>query len=113
MHEINQEILTAQMVALTNINKLVIISTAYFVSKKGFHSSGWCKVREHSMKFNEQKCLKHNSCFSCLKTTDHKSESCPDRRECKICRKFHHFNLHPRLDIIKYYQEKKRGPGSQ
>ena len=84
-----------------------------FCEQKGSHSSGWCKVRKHSMKFKEQKCLKHNSCFSCLKTTDHKSESCPDRRECRICKQFHHFNLHPRLDIIKYYQEKKRGPGSQ
>ena len=84
-----------------------------FCEQKGSHSSGWCKVRKHSMKFKEQKCLKHNSCFSCLKTTDHKSDSCPDRRECRLCKKFHHFNLHPRLDIIKFYQDNKRRPGSQ
>ena len=74
---------------------------------------GWCKVRKHSMKVKEQKCLKHNCCFSCLKTTDYKSDSCPDRRECRLCKKYHHFNLHPRLDIIKFYQEEKGNVGRQ
>ena len=77
------------------------------------HCFGWCKVRKHSMKVKEQKCLKHNCCFSCLKTTDYKSDSCPDRRECRLCKKYHHFNLHPRLDIIKFYQEEKGNVGRQ
>ena len=84
-----------------------------FCEKKGSHSSGWCKVSKHSMKFKEQKCLKHNACFSCLRTTDHKSESCPYRQECRICKKFHHFNLHSRSDIISFYQKKKNDNNRQ
>ena len=70
------------------------------------HSSGWCKIKKYSKAYKEGKCLKNNSCFSCLKTTDHKSDSCPFRRECRICKRFHHFNLHPRDEVIKYYQNK-------
>ena len=72
------------------------------------HSTGWCRNRKHTRAYKEGKCLKHNCCFSCLKTTDHKSDSCPNRRECGICRRFHHFNLHPREDVIKYYQNNKK-----
>ena len=72
------------------------------------HSTGWCKIRKYNRAYKEGKCLKHNCCFSCLKTTDHKSDTCPYRRECGICRRFHHFNLHPRDDVIKYYQNKRK-----
>ena len=72
----------------------------------GSHSTGWCKVQKYTKAYKEGKLLKHNCCFSCLRTTDHKADTCPYRKECGICRRFHHFNIHQREDIIKYYKSK-------
>ena len=72
----------------------------------GSHSTGWCKVQKYTKAYKEGKLLKHNCCFSCLKTTDHKADTCPYRKECGICKRFHHFNIHPREDVIRYYKNK-------
>ena len=77
-----------------------------FCEVSGSHSTGWCKVQKYTKAYKEGKLLKHNCCFSCLKTTDHKADTCPYRKECGICRRFHHFNIHPREDVIKYYKNK-------
>ncbi len=63
---------------------------------------------KYTKDFKEEKCKKHNACFSCLRTTEHKSDSCPNRRRCLICSRFHHFNLHTKDEINKYYDNKKK-----
>ena len=77
-----------------------------FCEISGSHSTGWCKVQKYTKAYKEVKLLKHNCCFCCLKTTDHKADTCPYRKECGICRRFHHFNIHSRDDVIKYYKNK-------
>lgn len=70
------------------------------------HGIGFCCCK-YTKDFKEEKCKKHNACLSCLRTTEHKSDSCPNRRRCLICNRFHHFNLHTRDEIAKYYNNKK------
>ena len=79
----------------------------HFCEKTG-HSTGFCKVHKYSKEFKEEKCRKHNACYACLKTTEHKSDACPNRRKCLICGRFHHFNLHARQEIQEYYDKKKK-----
>ena len=43
----------------------------------GSHITGWCKVQIYTKACKEGKLLKHNCCFSCLRTTDHKADTCP------------------------------------
>ena len=78
-----------------------------FCEKIAGHSTGFCRVQKYSKQFKEEKCRKHNACYACLKTTEHKSDACPKRRKCLICSRFHHFNLHARDEIQKYYNKKK------
>ena len=80
-----------------------------FCEIAGSHSTGWCKVQKYTKAYKEGKLLKHNCCFCCLKTTDHKADTCPYRKECGICKRFHHFNIHPREDVIKYYKHLDKG----
>ena len=93
-----------------NINGTQNNRTLYcvFCEISGSHSTGWCKVQKYTKAYKEGKLLKHNCCFCCLKTTDHKADTCPYRRECGICRRFHHFNIHPREDVIKYFKNKSQ-----
>ena len=89
-------------------NDASINKTLYcvFCEISGSHNTGWCKVQKYTKAYKEGKLLKHNCCFSCLKTTDHKADTCPYRKECGICKRFHHWNLHARSDVIKYYKTK-------
>ena len=57
------------------------------------HDSGFCRNKEHTYKFKQEKCRKHNACYCCLRTMEHKAENCPKRRKCLICENFHHFRL--------------------
>ena len=44
------------------------------------HGTGFCGCK-YTKDFKEEKCKKHNACFSCLRTTEHKSDSCPQQKE--------------------------------
>ena len=84
-----------------------------FCEQYGNHSSSWCKIRKHTSKFKESQAIKNKACLSCLRTTDHKSDNCPRRRLCRICNKYHHFNLHSRDEISNYFAKMRQGNPNQ
>ena len=84
-----------------------------FCEQYGNHSSSWCKMKKYTRKFKESQCNKHKACFSCLRTTDHKADNCPRRRICRICNKYHHFNLHGRDEISNYFAKLRKGDNNQ
>ena len=77
------------------------------------HDTGYCKVNSYTREFKEERCRKHHACYGCFKTTDHRIDTCPTRKQCQICAKYHHFNIHSRSDIKRYYEKKNKGKGSQ
>ena len=84
-----------------------------FCEQYGNHSSSWCKIRKYTSKFKESQAIKNKACLSCLRTTDHKSDNCPRRRLCRICNKYHHFNLHSRDEISNYFAKMRQGNHNQ
>ena len=97
-----------QNVSATKVQKFNQNNAFCIFCEKMGHASGFCRVFKYSKVFKEEKCKKHNACFSCLKTTEHKADACPKRQKCLICARFHHFNLHTRQDIQAYYNKKKK-----
>ena len=84
-----------------------------FCEKYGDHDSGFCKVKTFTQKYKEDKCIKHKACLCCLRTTDHMAANCPKRKMCMVCNKYHHFNLHSKLDLNTYYNKKNSAQPSQ
>ena len=102
-----------QNVSGTNVQKFNQNNAFCIFCEITGHSTGFCRVLKYSKEYKEEKCKKHNACYACLKTTEHKSDACPNRRKCLICARFHHFNLHPRQEIQAYYNKKKQKNGQK
>ena len=53
-------------------------------------------------------------CLVCLRVADHKKENCTNKiKECLICKKLHHVNLHKRDDVITAFKKLKEQKASQ
>ena len=77
------------------------------------HDTGFCKIAKYTADFKTQQCQKHNACYMCFKTSEHKASSCPKIMKCLLCPRMHHFNNHTRQEINDYYNKKKKKPTNQ
>ena len=77
------------------------------------HSTSFCALKKYTAQYKEDKCRKHNACYMCFRTTEHRAETCPKKLKCFLCPKTHHFNMHPREQILAYYAKNKRNPKKQ
>ena len=74
------------------------------------HNTSFCAFKKYTAQYKEDKCRRHNACYMCFRTTENRAESCPKRLKCFLCPKAHHFNMHPREQILAYYANNKRNP---
>ena len=78
-----------------------------FCEMKG-HFANWCKNKNHSHDFKISQVKKQTACLACLRTSGHRADKCPYKKECPICGKWHSLFLHTGEDIAHHF-EKKRG----
>ena len=71
------------------------------------HSTGFCRIGRYTAKYKNDQCNKHNACYMCFQTTEHKASTCPKTMKCLLCTKMHHFNNHTRAEINEYYKKQK------
>ena len=72
------------------------------------HNTGYCKAGKHTANFKADQCKKHNACFMCFRTTEHKASTRPRQMKCLLCPKTHHFNNHTRSEINNYHSKNKK-----
>ena len=77
------------------------------------HDTGFCRVSKYTAEYKTQQCQKHNACYMCFKTGEHKANTCPRIMKCRLCPRMHHFNNHTRKEIDEYYKKKKKKPNGQ
>ena len=77
------------------------------------HDTGFCKIAKYTADYKTQQCQKHNACYMCFKTSEHKANTCPKIIKCLLCPRMHHFNNHSRQEINEYYNKKKRKQAKQ
>ena len=41
------------------------------------HNTTHCTIKKYTAQYKENKCKKHNACFMCFRTTEHKAQTCP------------------------------------
>ena len=77
------------------------------------HDTGFCRIAKYTAEYKTQQCQKHNACYMCFKTGEHKANTCPRIMKCNLCSRMHHFNNHTRKEIDDYYKKKKKKPNGQ
>ena len=77
------------------------------------HDTGFCRIAKYTAEYKTKQCQKHNACYMCFKTSEHKANTCPRIMKCKLCPRMHHFNNHTRKEIDDYYKKKKKKPNGQ
>merc|ERR1711989_306904 len=46
------------------------------------HDTGFCKIAKYTADYKSQQCQKHNACYMCFKTSEHKANTCPKIMKC-------------------------------
>ena len=46
------------------------------------HDTGFCKISKYTADFKSKQCQKHNACYMCFKTSEHKENTCPKIMKC-------------------------------
>ena len=72
------------------------------------HSTGFCRIGKYTAKYKNDQCQKHNACYMCFQSSEHRAATCPKMMKCLLCTKTHHFNNHPRSEINEYYKKQKK-----
>jgi len=72
------------------------------------HGTGFCKISKYTADYKTQQLQKHNACYICYKTSEHKANTCPKLMKCFLCPRMHHFNNHSREEINNYHIKKKQ-----
>ena len=77
------------------------------------HDTTFCRIARFTADYKTQQCQKHNACYMCFKTSEHKASTCPKTIKCRLCPRLHHFNNHTRKEIDDYYKKRKKNPNTK